>query len=64
MRLLSGAVSAPSLVAGAVLAAYLLFGLGYIGYMTFVVTMLREQQLEPALVTSFYAMLGLSLIHI
>ncbi len=25
------------------LAAYLMFGLGYIGYMTFVVTLLREQ---------------------
>ena len=44
------------------LAAYLLFGLGYIGYMTFVVTMLREQQLAPALVTSFYAMLGVAVI--
>ena len=29
------------------LVAYLLFGLGYIGYMTFVVTMLREQRLAP-----------------
>ena len=44
------------------LAAYFLFGLGYIGYMTFVVTMLREQQLAPALVTSFYAMLGVAVI--
>ena len=44
------------------LLAYLLFGLGYIGYMTFVVTMLREQQLAPALVTSFYAMLGVAVI--
>ncbi|MEO5843210.1 MAG: YbfB/YjiJ family MFS transporter [Caldimonas sp.] len=47
---------APSLV------AYLLFGLGYIGYMTFVITMLREQQLAPALITSFYAMLGVAVI--
>jgi predicted MFS family arabinose efflux permease len=44
------------------LLAYILFGLGYIGYMTFVITMLREQQLAPALVTSFYAMLGLAVI--
>jgi predicted MFS family arabinose efflux permease len=44
------------------LLAYLLFGLGYIGYMTFVITLLREQQLAPALITSFYAMLGLAVI--
>ena len=44
------------------LVAYLLFGLGYIGYMTFVVTMLREQHLAPAVITSFYAMLGVAVI--
>ena len=37
-----GAAFAPAL------AAYLLFGLGYIGYMTFVVTLLREQRARPA----------------
>jgi len=44
------------------LVAYLLFGLGYIGYMTFVVTMLREQRLAPPLITAFYAMLGVAVI--
>ena len=44
------------------LAAYFLFGVGYIGYMTFVITLLREQQLAPALVTAFFAMLGLAVI--
>ncbi len=44
------------------LVAYLLFGLGYIGYMTFIITMLREQQLAPAVITSFYTMLGLAVI--
>ena len=44
------------------LVAYLLFGLGYIGYMTFVVTLLREQNLAPGLVTAFFAMLGLAVV--
>jgi predicted MFS family arabinose efflux permease len=44
------------------LAAYLLFGLGYIGYMTFVITMLRDRQLAPVVITSFYAMLGVAVI--
>ncbi len=50
-----------SLVAFA-LASYFMFGLGYIGYMTFVVTLLREQQLSSALVTAFYGLLGLAVI--
>ena len=44
------------------LAAYFLFGLGYIGYMTFVVTLLREQRLSPLAITVFYALLGLAVI--
>jgi predicted MFS family arabinose efflux permease len=44
------------------LVAYVLFGLGYIGYMTFVITMLREQQLAPVVITSFYTMLGLAVV--
>jgi len=44
------------------LASYTLFGLGYIGYMTFVVTLLREQQLSSGLITAFYALLGLGVI--
>jgi predicted MFS family arabinose efflux permease len=44
------------------LASYFLFGLGYIGYMTFVVTLLREQQLGSGLITAFYGLLGLGVI--
>ena len=32
----------------AALLGYLLFGFGYIGYMTFVVTLLREQEIGRA----------------
>ena len=42
--------------------SYLLFGLGYIGYMTFVVTLLRERQLAASVVTAFFAMLGVAVI--
>ena len=44
------------------LAGYLMFGLGYIGYMTFIVTLLREQGLASATVTAFYAVLGLGVM--
>jgi predicted MFS family arabinose efflux permease len=44
------------------LAGYLMFGIGYIGYMTFVVTLLREQGLAPPLIIAFYALLGLGVI--
>ena len=44
------------------LVAYFLFGLGYIGYMTFVVTLLREQHLSNAAITLFYGVLGLAVI--
>ncbi len=44
------------------LAAYFMFGLGYIGYMTFVVTLLREQHLGDGLISVFYALLGLAVI--
>jgi len=40
------------------LAGYTMFGLGYIGYMTFIVTLLREQGLGLAAVTAFYVLLG------
>jgi predicted MFS family arabinose efflux permease len=43
---------------GPALAGYTMFGLGYIGYMTFVVTLLREQGLAGAQVSAFYALLG------
>lgn len=44
------------------LAGYLMFGIGYIGYMTFVVTLLREQGLPPGQVTMFYVLLGLAVL--
>ena len=44
------------------LAGYFLFGLGYIGYMTFVITLLREQRMSSAAITGFYVVLGLGVI--
>ena len=44
------------------LASYFLFGLGYIGYMTFVITLLREQQLSNTTVNVFFGVLGLSVM--
>ena len=44
------------------LVSYFLFGLGYIGYMTFVVTLLREQGLGSTAVTAFYTLLGLAVM--
>lgn len=42
------------------LAGYSLFGVGYIGYMTFVVALLRAQGSSAQAVTVFYALLGLA----
>lgn len=44
------------------LLGYGLFGVGYIGYMTFVVAVLREQGASDANVTFFYAALGLAVV--
>ena len=44
------------------LAGYLCFGLGYIGYMTFIVTLLREQGLAGIAITAFYMLLGAAVI--
>ena len=44
------------------LAGYLLFGLGYIGYMTFIVTLLREQGAGQGTVIAFYIVLGAGVI--
>lgn len=44
------------------LAGYGLFGVGYIGYMTFVVALLREQGVAPGRITLFYALLGLACV--
>jgi len=40
------------------LLGYLMFGLGYIGYMTFIITLLREQGMAAAQLTAFYLLLG------
>jgi predicted MFS family arabinose efflux permease len=44
------------------LSGYAMFGVGYIGYMTFVIALLREQGVGPARVTFFYALLGLAVL--
>jgi predicted MFS family arabinose efflux permease len=44
------------------LAGYGLFGLGYIGYMTFVVTLLRAQGLPGPAIVAFYMLLGAGVI--
>jgi len=44
------------------LTAYGLFGVGYIGYMTFVVAVLRQQGANASQITFFYAMLGLAVL--
>ncbi|MBS7807757.1 YbfB/YjiJ family MFS transporter [Variovorax sp. PCZ-1] len=40
------------------LAAYSCFGMGYIGYMTFVIALLRQQGSSNGQITLFYALLG------
>nr|WP_315253252.1 YbfB/YjiJ family MFS transporter [uncultured Duganella sp.] len=44
------------------LSAYFMFGVGYIGYMTFVVALLKQQGMRAELITAFYALLGLAVI--
>ena len=39
-----------------------MFGLGYIGYMTFIVTLLREQGWRRAGRGAFYVLLGLGVV--
>jgi predicted MFS family arabinose efflux permease len=38
------------------------FGVGYIGYMTFVIALLREQGSSAGAITAFYALLGVAVI--
>jgi len=47
---------------GWALAGYALFGAGYIGYMTFVIALLREQGASPGDITLFYALLGVACV--
>ena len=44
------------------LAGYFMFGVGYIGYMTFVIALLKEQGMGGATITWFYAALGLAVM--
>jgi predicted MFS family arabinose efflux permease len=44
------------------LAGYGCFGLGYIGYMTFIVSLLREQQVPQPQIVAFYVLLGLAVV--
>jgi MFS family permease len=45
-----------------VLAAYFMFGVGYIGYMTFVIALLKQLGLAGSTINIFYAALGLSVM--
>jgi MFS family permease len=47
---------------GWALCSYFCFGLGYIGYMTFVVTLLREQGMGRGGIVAFYVLLGLAVV--
>jgi predicted MFS family arabinose efflux permease len=47
---------------GFAMAGYTCFGVGYIGYMTFVIALLREQGVAPADITLFYALLGAAVV--
>ena len=47
---------------GFMLAGYALFGVGYIGYMTFLIALLRAAGMSAAVVTAFYVLLGLATI--
>lgn len=42
------------------LAAYFMFGVGYIGYMTFIIALLRQQQFGSTGITAFYVLLGMA----
>jgi len=44
------------------LAGYFMFGIGYIGYMTFVIALLREQGLGHAQTIAFFVLLGVGVV--
>lgn len=44
------------------LAGYFMFGMGYIGYMTFVIALLKEQGMPSSMTTLFYALLGVGVV--
>lgn len=44
------------------LAGYFMFGVGYIGYMTFVIALLKDQGMQTPAITLFYTALGLAVV--
>lgn len=44
------------------LGGYFMFGAGYIGFMTFVVALLKQQGMSPTRITVFYALLGVAVL--
>ena len=44
------------------LSGYFMFGVGYIGYMTFVIALLKNQGMHPGTITLFYTLLGLGVV--
>lgn len=44
------------------LLGYACFGAGYIGYMTFIIALLREQDASTSMVTVFYTLLGVAVM--
>jgi predicted MFS family arabinose efflux permease len=44
------------------LSGYFMFGVGYIGYMTFVIALLKQQGMSAELITLFYTLLGLAVV--
>jgi predicted MFS family arabinose efflux permease len=44
------------------LAAYFMFGAGYIGYMTFVIALLKDGGMSATMITLFYTSLGLAVL--
>ncbi|MBS0308198.1 MAG: YbfB/YjiJ family MFS transporter [Proteobacteria bacterium] len=44
------------------LTSYFMYGVGYIGYMTFVVALLKQQGMQASVITVFYALLGLAVL--
>ncbi|MGF6571896.1 putative MFS family arabinose efflux permease [Paraburkholderia sp. GAS333] len=59
----SGAIDSPRWSRfGIMLTGYGLFGVGYIGYMTFIVALLRDAGMSATVVTGFYLLLGLATV--
>jgi MFS family permease len=58
----SASAARPSRAFDPAIVSYVLFGLGYIGYMTFVLALLREQGLGATGIVAFYSLLGMAVI--